>query len=371
MTLALRELLRRPGRFVAATGVLTAVALLLMFLGALLDGLLASSTGAYRAQQADAIVYSADAGASLPRSRITAEVRSAIEGAPGVSATGGLGSVQLGARPADDPDRRELIATALVGYELAPAGLPDDPPPAGEVIADDSIRHDGVAVGDVLLLGPARTEVTITGFVSDTRYSGQATLWASLDTWREVATANRPAQALGDGTVQAVVVRTEGDPADVVAAIDEASGRRTEALTLADAIEELPGVSQQRSTFNQIIGVTALVAVVVVALFFTLITVERTGLYGVLKAIGASSRTLFLGVAVQAAVLALVATALGVAASVTLAAVIPPGSIPFQVTWSRLVTSGVLMLVAAVIGCVFSLRRVLRIDPAAAIGGTP
>src|SRR5690606_31919780 len=143
--------------------------------------------------------------------------------------------------------------------------------------------------------------------------------------------------------------------------------RRTEALTLADAIEELPGVSQQRSTFNQIIGVTALVAVVVVALFFTLITVERTGLYGVLKAIGASSRTLFLGVAVQAAVLALVATALGVAASVTLAAVIPPGSIPFQVTWSRLVTSGVLMLVAAVIGCVFSLRRVLRIDPAAAI----
>src|SRR5690606_13925924 len=137
-----------------------------------------------------------------------------------------------GARPADDPDRRELIATALVGYELAPAGLPDDPPPAGEVIADDSIRHDGVAVGDVLLLGPARTEVTITGFVSDTRYSGQATLWASLDTWREVATANRPAQALGDGTVQAVVVRTEGDPADVVAAIDEASERRTEVLTL-------------------------------------------------------------------------------------------------------------------------------------------
>ncbi|HWL43826.1 MAG TPA: ABC transporter permease [Ilumatobacter sp.] len=371
MRLALRELLRRPGRFVAATAVLTAVAVLLMFLGALLDGLLSASTGAYRAQRADVIVYSADAGASLPRSRITADVRSAIDAAPGVAETGGLGSVQLGARPEPEPDRRDLIATALIGYELAPSGLPDQPPPPGEVIADDSIEQEGVTIGDVLLLGPARTPVTVTGFVRDTQYSGQATLWASLDTWREVAGANRPAQALGDGTVQAVVVRTDGDPTELAGAIEAAADNRVEALTLADAIDELPGVSQQRSTFNQIIGVTAVVAMVVVALFFTLITVERTGLYGVLKAIGASSRTLFLGVAAQAAVLALVATALGVVASLALAAVIPPGSIPFQVTPSRLVTSGALMLAAAVIGCVFSLRRVLRIDPAAAIGGSP
>ena len=48
--------------------------------------------------------------------------------------------------------------------------------------------------------------------------------------------------------------------------------------------------------FNQIIGVTLVIAVVVVALFFALLTVERVGLYGMLKAIGARSRTLFGGV---------------------------------------------------------------------------
>jgi putative ABC transport system permease protein len=369
MRLALREMLRRPGRFVAATAVLAAVAVLLMFLGALLDGLLASTTGAYRAQQADVIVYSANAGESLPRSRIDPDVRATIESVRGVIAAGGLGSVQLGARPEEEPGRRELIATALIGYELAPRGLPDEPPPRGQVIADDSVRHDDVEVGDVLLLGPARTPVEVIGFVSDTRYAGQATLWASLETWRDVNEANRPAQAFAGGAVQALVVRADG-PEAVAAAIDEATGGATESLTLADAIEALPGVSQQRSTFNQIIGVTALVAVVVVALFFTLITVERTGLYGVLKAIGASSRTLFAGVAAQAAVLALVASILGIAASFALGALIPPGSIPFQVTWSRLLTSSALMLGAGVVGCVFSLRRVLRVDPAAAIGAT-
>ena len=49
-------------------------------------------------------------------------------------------------------------------------------------------------------------------------------------------------------------------------------------------------------------------------------------------------------------------------------ALIPPGSIPLDISGRRVLTSAVLLLVAAVIGCAFSLRRVLRVDPAAAIG---
>ena len=54
MKLALRELWRRPGRFVVATAILALIALLLMVLGGLLDGLVAGSTGALRAQRAAA-----------------------------------------------------------------------------------------------------------------------------------------------------------------------------------------------------------------------------------------------------------------------------------------------------------------------------
>ena len=65
MKLALRELVRRPGRFVTATAILTLIALLLMFLGGLLDGLIRNSTGAVRAQDADVIVYSESSQASF------------------------------------------------------------------------------------------------------------------------------------------------------------------------------------------------------------------------------------------------------------------------------------------------------------------
>ncbi|WCO68093.1 FtsX-like permease family protein [Iamia majanohamensis] len=367
MRIALRELRRRPGRFAVAAVILTLIALLLMFLGGLLDGLLASSTGAYRAQRADLVVYSDDAQDTLLRSRITPEVRDQVAAVEGVDEVGGLGTVQLGGRPGDDPDGDDLVATALFGYELAPRGLPEEPPGPGTVVADSSLEADGVEEGTTLLLGPARTPVEVVGFVEDTRYSGQGSLWGSLDTWREVTRANRPGEAVGGDVVQALVVRTEGGE-DVAGAIDEATGGATDALTLDAAIEALPGVSQQRSTFNQIIGVTVVIALVVVALFFALITVERTALYGILKAVGASGATLFGGVVTQAVVVTLLASAVGAAAALALDAAIPPGAIPFTATPGRLLSSVALLLVAAVLGSAFSLRRVLRIDPASAIG---
>lgn len=370
MRLALRELRRRPGRFAVATAILTLIAMLLMFLGGLLDGLTAGNTGALRAQRADLLVFSSTAQKSLVRSRIGPEVRRRVEAVAGVRRVGGLGSVQLGGRLAGRGPR-DLVPIVLFGYERAPRGLPARPPARGEVVADEVLRSEGVRKDDVLRLGPQRTPVRVIGFVKDTRYSGQATAWGSLDTWRAVLNANRPAGRVGPAVTQALVVDSAGSPRKVADAIDRATGGATTSLTVADAIDALPGVSQQRSVFNQIIGVTVAIAVVVVALFFALITLERTALYGVLKAIGARSRTLFAGVLLQAIAVTLVACAIGAAAALALDAAIPPGAIPFVATPGRLATSVAFLLLAAVVGCAFSLRRVLRVDPATAIGGAP
>jgi putative ABC transport system permease protein len=367
MRLALRELRRRPGRFVVATAILTLIALLLMFLGGLLDGLTAGSTGALRAQRGELIVYSADSQDSLVRSRITPAVRVAGEEVVGPAQVAGLGSVQLGAR-VEGHGPRDLVPVVLFGYERAPRGLPDAVPAPGRVYADSSLRSEGVKEGSSLRLGPARSRVEVIGFLDDSRYSGQGTLWGSLDTWRTVLAANRPGERVGEGVVQALVVSDATPDAQATAdAIDRATGGATSTLTIAQAIDALPGVSQQQSVFNQIIGVTVVIGLIVVALFFALITVERTALYGVLKAIGASSRTLFAGVLLQAFVVTIIASAVGVAAALALDAAIPPGSIPFLATPTRLLTSVAYLLVAALVGCAFSLRRVLKVDPASAI----
>jgi len=365
MKLALRELGRRPGKFVTATLILTLIAILLMFLGGLLDGLIRSSTGALRAQQADAIVYSESSQASFIRSRIEPDTRAAIEALDGVDEVGGLGVVQLGARvPGNGP--RDLANVAVWGYELPPDGVPE-PPATGEAWADVVLQADGVEIGDELLLGPSRSPVVVIGWVEDTSFNGQAGLWTDVGTWRDVLAQNRPDAVLADSVFQALVVRASGDP-DIVTTINSTFGDEVEAYTIPDAVDAIPGVTEQQTTFNQILGVTVVIALVVIALFFALLTVERTNLYGVLKAIGAKSRTLFAGLVVQAVVLTLIASFVAGVAVVILDLAIPPGSIPLFVSPGRIATSVALLLVAAVIGSAFSLRRVLRIDPASALG---
>jgi putative ABC transport system permease protein len=358
MKLALRELLRRPQRFATATAILTLIALLLMFLGGLLDGLINSSTEAVTAQRGDGIAFSAKSRLSFPSSRITADQRAAYEAKFGAENVGGIGVAQFGGR-LPDAGPRDLVSIALFGYELAPTGVPDQPPVDGEVYADEVLRDEGVTEGMTLLLGPARVPVTVAGFVKDVNYLSQGTLWGSLATWREAQNANRPDDPIADGVVQSLIVR--GD----VAGFDQGD---TTVLTIDEAVNALPGVKEQRGTFGQIIGVTIVIAIVVVGLFFALITVERIGLYGILKAIGARSRTLFVGVLLQAVVLTLIASIIAGVLATILDRAIPAGSIPFDLSVNRLVTSIILLLVAAIIGSAFSLRRVLKVDPAAAIG---
>ena len=102
MRIALRELRRRPSRFATATIILTLIAILLMFLGGLLDGLLKDATGAVRAQDGDVIVYSATARDSFFRSRIPPELRAQVEAVPGVAEVGARVS-RVGTVVAHDP----------------------------------------------------------------------------------------------------------------------------------------------------------------------------------------------------------------------------------------------------------------------------
>ena len=363
MKLPLREMRRTPNRFVVATVVLAFLTTLLLFLGGLLDGLYLGSTGAIRAQNADVIVYSSSARDSFLRSRITPELRATIEGTSGVAEVGGLGFVLLGAQV---PGETELADVAVAGYELPPRGVPAVPAD-GMGVADSRLQDQGVAEGDTILVGPAETPITITGFVDDTGYLLQGSVWVNLTTWREVQNANRPDSAVAEGVVQALVVRGDGTVSGLADAIDTATTDATSTLTVDDAVLALPGVKQQRDTFNQIIYTTLAVVLAVVGLFFSLLTLERIGLYGVLKAIGASTRRLFVGVLLQALVVAAAAFLIGSALAIAAAAAVP-AKVPLQLEPSRFLFTFIGVVAAAALGSAISLRRVTRVDPASAIG---
>ena len=303
------------------------------------------------------------------RSRLDPEVRQRSK--PSTASPPSAGSAACSSGPArPTPDSRDLLAVALFGYELAPERRPATPPErAGR--RRRQLRSEGCESGDVIRLGPARTPVEVVGFVSDTQYSGQAT---PVGVARHLAGGDRgqpPAPSVADDVVQALgrAHRRSGD--GVAEVIDDATGGATTSSPMTAAIDAIPGVSQQRTTFNQIIGVTVVIAVVVVALFFVLLTVERSRCT-------ACSRPSALQLAPCSAVSSSRpswcwrSSPASSASARHLPSTPPSRRARFRSRSrsSRLVASGLLMLAAALVGVAFSLRRVLRIDPASAIGGS-
>jgi putative ABC transport system permease protein len=355
---------RRPARFLVAGGALTLIVILLLLLGGLLDGLFNASTGAYRAQTAGLIVYSADSRDSLLRSRIEPETEDAIRRVPGVRGVSGIGAVLIAGRVVD---RASTIDLAVLGYEAPNARVPAPPPP-GMAFADATLGDEGVAIGDTIAVGPSQVPVEVIGWVEDTRYLAQGSVWVEPATWHEVLVTSRPDAALAEDTFQAALVETADDPQAVAERIQE-QVPATSPLTIDEAVFSLPGVEAQNDTFTQIIGVTFVVAGLVVALFFALVVLERVGLLGVLKAVGASTRQLAAGLLTQAVLVALGACVLGGAISIALAAVVP-AEIPVELEARRALFTGLGVLATALIGSAVSFRRIVRIDPASAVGGT-
>ena len=258
---------------------------------------------------------------------------------------------------------------ALFGYQIPPTGVPAPPAKRRRRLRRHQLEGLRGEQGQTLLVGPRHDPVVVIGWVSDTNFLLQGGLWGNVDTWRAALASARPDQVLAPGTFQVltVVTRPGADPVEVAAAIDRATGGTTRTVTRAAAVNALPGIEQQRSTFNAIIYTTFLVAALVVALFFALLTLERLGMYAVFKALGASSRQIFVQVVVQAVVIAVFAFVVGAALAFAVQGAIPP-AVPLQLTSSRAVQVVVGLVVMSALGSVLSLRRVVRIDPATAIG---
>lgn len=357
MMLALNEIRRGLGRFLSIIGALSLITFLVLTLSALSDGLFFGATGAVRSTNATAYAFSEDAKGSLIRSTLTpAQVRE-VQEAPGVTKASGIGVLlTAGKGPADEYD------LAIFGIDPTGAGVPTDisegqlPSNDASAAIDASLADLGVGIGDTLSVGGKSVEVV--GITRDSSYQLQPTVWTTLTTWREMRNAVRP--------------EFTGVKDDVNAVAIEGSTPNIPGLTVLSAEETglaIPGVEQQASTLNSIIYTTLAVAALVVALFFALIVLEKRELFAALKALGTPTRKLGAGVVLQAVIASAIGVVVGAIASRALGAVVPD-TVPTLFRTETLISIAIFVLVAGVVGAAFSLRRIAKIDPATAIGGT-
>jgi len=362
VSIALKELRRRAGRFGPVLVAMTLLVILLVVLGAFLDGLASSQTGVLRAQGDRLIVVADDASLDPTRSALEPAVADDLAAIEDVQEVGWLSQINATASVVNEADDTLIEDIVLVGHDLGTETVPA-PGASGEAVVDNQLAAlTGVGVGDEILVGPEQAPLTVTELVDDVSAGGPS-VWISTDAWLDLAATIDPTSP---PTRQVAVVETSSSLDGTASEIVDAVGG-VEVATVDEVIAADDVVTQQSGTFQGIIGVTFVVTLLVVALFFVLLTIERIRLYAVMKAIGARSRDLIGGLAAQAVVIATTALVLGIGISLALLQFVPP-DLPLVVVPSRLVVLAVATIVVAVLGALGTLRRILRIDPASAIG---
>lgn len=374
MGLALKEMLRERGRFAAVVTAVGLICVLLLFLTSQLDGLYRGQTGVLRSQDAELVVYQSDVDRSLFRSSVPLADASLVARVPGVRAVGAVGAL-FGAVRAVGGGR--LVDMGLFGFQPGRPGTPATlvagrlprPGEGGVGAVDESARRQGIGVGARVRFGGASGTIRVVGLVKDSTLALQPVLWVDLGVWRTLRGEVRPERAGGppDANLFFVDVDRGASPAAVARRIDiRAPG--VEALSVAEAVDSLPGLAAQNQSFALIIGLTYVAAAIVVTLFFALLTLQKTELIGVLKALGAGSGLLARSLASQGVLIAVAGYAGAVVFTLGLAGLVG-GSLPFHVSLRSWLTVGGLIVAVALLGAALAFRRIARIDPASAVGG--
>ena len=353
MFVALRDLRFARGRFVLIGSVVALITVLVGFLSGLTGGLATQNVSAVLSLPGDRIVFSApttgSSGASFADSAITGKQAAAWARTGGVTSAEPIGISQTSA---ETEGTRAAIAVFGVrpGFD---AGAPSRDGLLG--LSAPAAEDLDVSVGDdVTIAGTTYTVETIGG---DGWYSHTPVVEMTLRDWQDHSAATGHPDAYA--TVLAVTGTPDWDAADAARATVSES-----------ALGSLTALSAFRSEIGSLLLMVTLlfgISGLVVGAFFTVWTMQRKGDVAVLKALGASTRSLVRDALGQALVVLLLGIGAGLAL-VTLLGALAGSAVPFLLSPVTTVLPGVVMTALGLAGAAFALRTVISADPLTALG---
>ncbi|SDZ56318.1 FtsX-like permease family protein [Herbiconiux ginsengi] len=353
MFVALRDLRFARGRFILIGSVVALITILVGFLSGLTGGLATQNISAVLSLPGDRVVFSAptagDTGASFSDSTITKQQATDWAATTGVTAAEPVGISQTRGEAGD-------IRAAIAVFGAEPGFDATAPTGDGRLgLSDPAAKALDVTTGDdVTIAGTTYTVETIGG---DGWYSHTPVVEMTLHDWQaySAATGNPDAYA----TVLAVTGSPDWDAAD------------TANTTVS---ETTLGTLMALSAFRSEIGSLLLMVVMlfgisglVIGAFFTVWTMQRKGDVAVLKALGASTRSLVRDALGQALIVLLLGIGIGLGL-VTVFGALAGTALPFLLSPITTLLPGAIMIVLGLAGAAFALRSVTSADPLTALG---
>ena len=354
MFLALNEIKHAKLRFGLILGLLFLIAYLLFFLTGLAFGLMQENRSAVDKWPADTILLNKEANDLLSASNISPEIAEKVSGDELASLSQMASSAWTASQPKDD-DKEKVSLFGIKTSEFLMPNITEGRlfKSDEEVVIDQSLaQNKQFQIGDRVHFSGVDGTLTIVGYTDSATFSIAPVVYMTQNAFNRIRFGNTNKE----NPINAILVKGK-----VSHYPDE-----LKALTIADFIEKLPGYKAQNLTFAFMIGFLIVIASVVIGIFMYVLTIQKAPIFGVMKVQGISTAYIGRSVLSQTFLLSLAGTALGLAGT-WLTSLVIPVAVPFQINWLFYTSIGLALIVFALLGTLFSVRSVSKIDPLTAI----
>ncbi|MGO4275292.1 ABC transporter permease, partial [Paenibacillus sp. TAF58] len=238
----------------------------------------------------------------------------------------------------------------------------------GHVLVDQKLSNSGVKIGTIIVDQASGTKWTVDGFVKNESFSHTPAVFLNKQDWLnlQAQTLSHQGNKSADSQVyNAIAIKTSNEKVkDLQAAMPN-----TEIITKTKAVSAIPGYKEEQGSLMMMIVFLFVISAFVLAVFFYVITIQKTSQFGILKAIGTRTAYLARSVTMQVLVLSVGSLVISVLL-VKLFAAILPNTMPFQLGFPTLALTSLSFVTMSLAGSLFSVWKVAKIDALDAIGRT-
>ncbi|WP_260984465.1 ABC transporter permease [Paenibacillus xylanexedens] len=426
MYLAIREIRFARGRYALIATIMVLVSFLVLFVTGLAQGLSYDNAASIKNMAATHFILEQDSNHRFTRSQVGQQELDEARAIVGQTNAEPLGVRMTTVSPADDTQKIDVTLFMVnPGSWLSPTvteGKAINDKSAGQVVVDQKLAKSGVTIGTVLVDQASGMEWTVSGFVQNESFSHAPVVFLNEQEWLALQAGSRTVQAAsatgeieaksGSGTMEASAGRDTGKSvsakvdtgatgnedatsnttasgtstvsgpsgtpvynAIAVKGTDEQVSKlsaalpQTEIITKAEAVSAIPGYKEEQGSLLMMIGFLYVISAFVLAVFFYVITIQKTSQFGILKAIGTRNGYLAGSVSLQVLLLSVGSLVISVLL-VRLFESVLPASMPFQLGLSTLALTCALFILMSMAGSLFSVWKVTKIDALDAIGRT-
>lgn len=367
MFLSLREIRHAKARYALLLVIMLLVTFLVLFVTGLARGLAYANASAVENMPTRYFMLQQDSDNRFSRSQLDDSSLQAAQQQLGEDHAASLG-VRMSTVTVDGGSLKTDIALFGVDMSgfLAPevsegkaVGNSDE----GTVVVDSKLKDSGVKLGSVLKDQATGLSWKVSGFTTDNSYSHAPVVFMNRTDWGKLG-GTYAGGAAGGKTPGFNVIAINGEKA---AADTAATGMNLDLISKKAAISGIPGYTAEQSSLTMMIVFLFVISAFVLSVFSYVITIQKTGQFGVLKAVGVSGSYLAASVLLQMLLLSCTSVVISLLLTWGMSLALPP-EMPFSLKPGVIALTSVLMIAVSAAGALISVVRVAKIDPLEAIG---